>query len=105
MREYTFQELRAKTVINVAEGKELGHICDISFTCTGNILGLIVPARKSIFASLNSQNTICIPWRNIIKVGEDVILVELVGAIGVLSNSSETPTASTLKNDDEKPLQ
>ena len=88
MREYTFQELCAKQVINVAEGRNLGHIFDLSFTCTGQVCGLIVVIKRSFFKTINSADSLFIPWNNIIKIGSDVILVEMIGAncgCGILS--------------------
>lgn len=79
MREYTFQELCAKQVINISEGRNLGHIFDLSFTCTGQVCGLIVVIKKSFFRTVNSADSIFIPWNKIIKIGSDVILVEMLG--------------------------
>ena len=47
--DYTFCELKNKTVVNLVDGKDLGHIVDVSFTCGGQIFGLIVPVGKKFF--------------------------------------------------------
>ena len=48
MDEITFSELRAKTVVNVVDGKKLGHICDLTLTVKGKLVGLILPANKKL---------------------------------------------------------
>ncbi len=68
-----------KTVINVADGRELGHVCDMIFNNCGSVLGFVVPGKKSFFKSITSSDSIFIPWNRIIKIGSDVILTELVG--------------------------
>ena len=46
-RQYSFIELSKKTVVNVADGKELGNTCDLIFNGCGTIGGLVVPGKKS----------------------------------------------------------
>ena len=47
MVETSFYELRMKSVINVIDGKNLGHICDIVLeVCSGKILGFVVPGQS-----------------------------------------------------------
>ena len=46
-RQYSFIELSKKTVVNVADGKELGNACDLIFNGCGTIGGLVVPGKKS----------------------------------------------------------
>lgn len=75
--EITFLELRCKEVINVIDGKKLGRIIDVLFdTRQSKICGLIVPGDRS-FNFFRRSDDILVPWKNIIKIGEDVILVEL----------------------------
>ena len=77
--ETSFTELRNKEVINVLSGRLLGHVCDIIFDLRYNkILGLVVPGNKSFFNLFKSCQEIFIPLSCICKVGEDVILVEIV---------------------------
>ena len=77
--ELTFCELREKIVFNIIDGKRLGRIIDMAFTLHGQVLGLIVPGDKKIFKCITSDDNIFIPWKCIRKIGEDAILVELVG--------------------------
>lgn len=41
--EYTFCELRERTVVNVTDGKKLGRLSDIALNCRGQTVGIIVP--------------------------------------------------------------
>lgn len=88
-KQYSFQELAARRVINMADGKELGHACDMVFTAMGRVMGLVVPGRKSFFKSFTNNENIFIPWNNIIKIGSDVILVEIIGGANVCSTETE----------------
>ena len=73
----------------MADGKELGHACDMVFTAMGRVMGLVVPGRKSFFKSFTNNENIFIPWNNIIKIGSDVILVEIIGGANVCSTETE----------------
>ena len=88
-KQYSFQELSAKRVINMADGKELGHTCDIIFTAHGRIMGLVVPGKKSFMKSFTNNDNIFIPWNNIIKIGSDVILVELIGCASICNTDDD----------------
>lgn len=75
--EVTFLELRCKEVINIIDGRRLGRIIDILFdTRQGKICGLIVPGERS-FSLFRKSDDILVPWKSIIRIGEDVILVEM----------------------------
>ncbi len=84
-KQYSFAELSSKQVINVADGRELGHVCDLTFTSSGRVTGLVVPGKKSFLKSLTNTENIFVPWCNIIKIGTDVILTEMVGGVAVCS--------------------
>lgn len=75
--EYTFCQLREREVVNIADGKRLGRIIDMGFTCQGKILGIILPANRKFFKNITNNDNIFVPWRQVLKIGDDVILVEL----------------------------
>lgn len=77
--ESSFLELKSKQVVNVVDGKSLGHITDIVFDVkSSKILGLIVPSPVSGWlACFRTGKEIYIPFDCICKIGVDVILVEL----------------------------
>ncbi len=72
------QDLKNKEVIDVYDGRRLGFVCDCEIDIiSGKLLSLIVPRQggnvKSFFAK---QENIIIPWRQIKKIGDDIIIVE-----------------------------
>ncbi len=74
--EISFSELRAKMVINITDGRRLGHIIDLIIEQNGaHILGVVVPGTKSSF--FKNREDIFIPYQCICKIGLDTILVEL----------------------------
>ena len=76
--ETTFCELRGKEVINVIDGKRLGRIIDIVFeTNCGKILGFVVPCYNKSWNIFKTADDIFIPYKNVCKIGDDVILVEI----------------------------
>ena len=91
----TFLEMRQKEVINVVDGKLLGHIIDVVFDIrTSRILGFVVPASKGFWSIFKPSQEIFIPYNNICKIGEDVMLVELYN----LPKSSKSKKVGVLKN-------
>ena len=77
--ETTFTELRNKQVINVLSGKVLGNICDMVIDIRRNcIKGFLLPQSKGFWSLFSSKEELFIPFENICKIGEDVILVEYI---------------------------
>lgn len=76
--DFTYCELREKEVINIADGRRLGRIIDLALHCSGRIIGIIVPGEKKFLKLMSTSDNIFIPWTNIKRIGDDVILVELV---------------------------
>jgi YlmC/YmxH family sporulation protein len=70
-------EFQIKDVVNIADGKKLGNISDIDISIgTGKIEAIIISENSKIFGLFGKDEEIIIPWRNIMKIGEDVILVK-----------------------------
>ncbi|MBR4407725.1 MAG: YlmC/YmxH family sporulation protein [Clostridia bacterium] len=75
--ECSFLELRCKEVVNVVDGKRLGHIIDVVFDLkTAKICGLVLPNSKGFWNVFKSSQEIFIPFSQICKIGEDTILIE-----------------------------
>lgn len=69
-------EFQIKDVVNVSDGKKLGNIGDIEINLTtGKIEAVIVTSNGKVLGFFGREEDIIIPWKNIIKIGEDVILV------------------------------
>lgn len=72
-------DLREKEVINITDGTRLGLIEDVEVNLDkGRIEALIVPGGNG-FLNLfsNKNNDYIISWKNIIRIGSDVILVDM----------------------------
>lgn len=70
-------DFRHKEVINIKDGKRLGHVQDVTADLkTGTITSIIVPGNAKLFNIFSSGNDIVIPWENITCIGEDIILVD-----------------------------
>ena len=70
-------DFKQKQVVNIKTGSIVGCVTDINADFSaGEIRSLIVsPINKmSIF---KEKNNVVIPWNKIIKIGEDIILVEI----------------------------
>ena len=73
--EISYTELRGKEVVNLQNGARMGKLIDMIIDSSGkNVLGLVVPGVRRLF---KSGEDIFIPWCNISKIGNDVILVSL----------------------------
>lgn len=73
--EIVFSELRQKEVINLADGKHLGKVCDLKFVFPeGTVLGVYVTGCKGF--KLTKQE-VFVPLKCINKIGEDAVLVNL----------------------------
>ena len=74
--ELSFSELRAKEVVNTQDGRKLGKVCDIILCYPENKwIGIVVPNGRGF----GKKGEVYIELRNIVKIGEDVILVNVAG--------------------------
>ncbi len=73
----TLSELRTKEVIDIRDGKRLGRVMDIEFCVVDSrVTALVVPADTSFIQSLRGEKCgLVIPWEDIRRIGDDVILV------------------------------
>ncbi|TFE03567.1 YlmC/YmxH family sporulation protein [Jeotgalibacillus sp. R-1-5s-1] len=69
-------ELQTKDVVSVTDGKKLGPISDIELNVqTGKIAALIIQSSASWKGWFSKGGELLIPWKDIVKIGNDVILV------------------------------
>ena len=74
---YKFSDLRSKVVIHIADGERLGFVSDIEFDNeTGRVLSICVPGQYKAFGLLGKEADRVIKWKNIIKIGEDLIMID-----------------------------
>ncbi len=75
----TSSELKRKEVINVQDGKRLGFIQDLDIDLyRGEIRALIVPGPNKLLSVFGKEKNYIIEWKDIVKIGSDVILVDLI---------------------------
>jgi len=71
-------DFQTKEVVNILDGKRLGQISDLEIDLRhGRVDAIVVPGQGKFFGFLSSGNEYIIPWRNIVKIGKDVVLVRL----------------------------
>lgn len=68
--------LRQKEVINVSTGMRLGYVSDVEINFdSGKIDAIIVPGQGRFFGIFGREKEQIISWDSIVKVGDDIILV------------------------------
>ena len=70
-------DLQLKMVINIQDGKHLGVITDADITQDGNINYFIVMQKHFFKRLCKSDAEVSVTIKQIVKIGEDVILVDL----------------------------
>ena len=74
----SYRELKCKDVVNVTDGRNLGRTCDIVFSFPeGKVYGIVVPGKRGFRFFKN--NDLFISLKNVVKIGADVVLVDLKG--------------------------
>lgn len=69
-------DLQSKDIVNMNDGKKIGSIIDVSISDDGQMNGLIVEKGK-FFSKLSNRDELEIKWKQVKKIGEDVILVSV----------------------------
>jgi YlmC/YmxH family sporulation protein len=72
-------DFQTKDVINIVDGKKLGQISDLELDLRqGRIDSIVVPQYTKFMGIFGGGGTeVVIPWRNIVKIGADVVLVRM----------------------------
>ena len=71
-------DLQTKSIVSVSDGRNIGTIIDVKIDEeTGSIVSLVIEANKNFFSFGNRGVDTEIYWKNITKIGEDVILVNI----------------------------
>jgi len=75
-------DLRQREVINTVDGRRLGVIGDLDVDLSaGRVTGLIIPGQARLLGLFGRTGDIYIPWEKIVKIGSDVILVEIPASL------------------------
>ncbi len=76
--ELSFNELKKRDVINISDGRCLGRLTNLKLKFPQGILtGIYVPGKKRGLFSCFDKSEIFIEVNKILKIGGDVILVDL----------------------------
>lgn len=71
-------DFQTKDVINIIDGKRLGQISDLELDLRqGRIEAIVVPSYGKFMGWFGGGSDLIIPWRNIVKIGSDVVLVKM----------------------------
>ena len=87
----SYKELRKRDVVNIADGRSFGKITDLKLEFPRGILkGIVVnEGRKSGLIGLFWKNEIFIDEKNIVRIGGDVILVNIKNCAAITPSSVE----------------
>ncbi|MCL2500118.1 MAG: YlmC/YmxH family sporulation protein [Defluviitaleaceae bacterium] len=70
-------DLRQKEIINTKDGVRFGFVSDLVIDVEeGKIQALIVPGPGRVLGVFGRDQEYRIPWKDITKIGEDIILVD-----------------------------
>jgi YlmC/YmxH family sporulation protein len=75
-------EIAGKEIVNLVTGERLGVVgeCDLIIDETnGSILALLIPREKGFFGIRKDKSVLEVPWRNVKKIGNDMIIIEYEG--------------------------
>lgn len=71
-------DLQTKDVVNINDGKKIGRIIDAAINDDGIIEYLSIEKRGSLNNLFNKDNETTITFKQIKRIGEDVILVDIM---------------------------
>lgn len=94
-------DLRHKDVINCQDGKRLGFIRDIEIDIIrGGVEAIVIPGPTRLLSLFAKNDEIVMPWRQIKKIGVDVILVEPDNPTPALCKLTDQPRGPADKTPD-----
>ncbi len=91
-------ELQTKDVINIVDGRKLGSIGDLEIDLeTGMVHALVIPPEGKFFGLFTKGDEVVVNWEQIVKIGTDVVLVDLrqPGERPYLSSGSASASGSS----------
>lgn len=70
-------ELQDKEIVDIVTGKVIGNIIDILLDNNGTLESFIVEKNKFLISLFTSKSEVEVKWKQVEKIGEDIILVRL----------------------------
>lgn len=75
-------DLRDREIVNINDGRRLGPIKDIELDLENGVIQAIVLPNYSggrILGLFGRSEDVVVPWEKIVRIGVDVVLVEVPG--------------------------
>ncbi|MFY9175566.1 MAG: YlmC/YmxH family sporulation protein [Peptococcia bacterium] len=75
-------DLRDREIININDGRRLGPIKDIELDLeNGRVMAIVLPSYPGsrIWGLFGRSEDVVVPWEKIVRIGVDVVLVEVPG--------------------------
>ncbi|MDO4926714.1 MAG: YlmC/YmxH family sporulation protein [Turicibacter sp.] len=75
----TLSDIEEKDVINVVTGERIGFVSSLRIdTNSGQIIAITVqPSMRFVSFFSKDEASVVVPWNQILKIGEDVIIVNV----------------------------
>lgn len=74
----TTSDMKMKEVINIYDGSRVGYVYDFEINFTkGRVESIVVPSEGRFLKFFSREDEEVVPWKRIVRIGEDVILVEM----------------------------
>lgn len=70
-------DLQIKEIIDISTGRRIGIITDVIVDSKGNIIKLILDKKIGKRLLTQTKENIELTWNQIVKIGDDIILVDL----------------------------
>lgn len=74
--------IAGKEIVNLTTGERLGIVAESDLVIeedTGRIIALVIPRDRSFFSLKKDKRMLEVPWRNVKKIGNDMIIIEYDG--------------------------
>ncbi|WP_420827809.1 YlmC/YmxH family sporulation protein [Gracilibacillus alcaliphilus] len=69
-----------KDIVFIEDGTRVGHVTDIEIDVdVGKITNLVIATKTKTLGMFGESREVIIPWNQIIRIGQDVILVKKNG--------------------------
>lgn len=69
-------DLQCREVINICDGCRMGYVSDVELDIgTGRLVAIVVPGPWSFSGLFSRGEEYIVPWSQIEKIGDDIILV------------------------------
>lgn len=87
----TFSDLKSKDVINMADGRKLGKPVDLVLNGGACVEAIVVPSPGGFLNLIRQDKEGClIPWSCVLRIGDDVILVDIPEDSGNMAVENST---------------